>query len=100
MGIIQRLLSHPISGKYQAPGFRIPDRKRKHAPQFCDTIEPKLFIMVDDRLRILSVKDCMPLAEIRPKLLKIVDFSVEDDPNRAILIRHRLMSRSAEIQDA
>jgi len=52
-----------------------------------------LLIPVDDDLRIASGSEDVPICfQLSPELLKIVDFTIEDDPNGFFLVRHGLVA--------
>jgi hypothetical protein len=59
---------------------------------------------MNEHLRIGTRFEAVPLGlKVAPKLLEIVDLAVDDDRNRAVLVRHRLGALlgalSAEVDD-
>jgi hypothetical protein len=65
-----------------------------------NTIRAEVFVKVNDDLGIgVRTKHVAPAFEISPKLVEVVNFSVEDYPTRAIFVEHRLVTAS-QVNDA
>src|SRR5205823_13304470 len=71
----------------------VPDGQSEHAVQMIEHLIAPLLIPVDDDLRIASGSEDVPICfQLSPELLKIVDFTIEDDPNGFFLVRHGLVA--------
>ncbi len=70
----------------------IPDREGEHPAQLLEALRALLLVEVDDDFRVGVGAEPVPLRdERRAKLLEIVNLAVEDDPDRAVLVRERLV---------
>jgi len=58
-----------------------------------ENVRAPLLVTVDDHFRIGTGAELMPLRlQLRPQLLVIVNFAIENDPDLLLRIRHRLMT--------
>src|SRR6202035_2592453 len=72
---------------------RVPDCQAEHSIQSVKYLIAPLFVSVDDYLCIrVGSENVAVTFEFSSDLLEVVDFAVEDHPNRFFLIRHRLMA--------
>src|SRR5438477_12838238 len=97
--VVQRLLTHSIPSYYERISLPIPDRKSKHPAQILDTILAILLIQMNEAFGIGSGIECVAFGEqILSDLLKIIDLTVQYDPDGLIFIVDRLVT-SLEIYD-
>ena len=97
--VIERLLAHPIAGEYQPSASLVPDRERVHAIQGPDEIRTFFFVKMDQAFGIGRRAITVPSRQQTGSYLEfIVELAVIGDPDRAVLIGHRL-GASFEIDD-
>src|SRR5262245_39462725 len=90
----QGLLAHTVARQEPCLLVLIPQRKSKHAPQALNAVLALLFPEVDDDLGIGVRAKAMALVEqFTPQFHEIVNLTVKRDPDRAILVRHRLLPK-------
>ena len=95
----ERLLAHPIAHQNQPVPPGVPDRRREHAVEPASEIEPFLFIEVDQALGVARRAVAMAFGfELFPQLELVVELAVVGDPDRAILVGHRL-SAAGHVDD-
>ena len=97
--IEERLLAGPVTRQKQRPLARIPEREREHPVERLDRLVPALLVEVQDCLGVTLAAEPVPRLELLPQLAEVVDLPVEDEPQRAVLVRQRLVSRLAEVDD-
>ena len=97
---VERLDAEAIAREQQPPPRRVPDREREHAAEALDAVVAPLLVGVDDRFgvgaRAVAVAGRF---ELRPDVGVVVDLAVEDDPDRAVFVRQRLLA-GGQIDDA
>ena len=78
----------------------VPDRQREHSTQQRkQALRPLVLVEVDQYLGIARGPQGVPTRiQPMPEGLEVVDFAVEDDPDRAILVGKRLMA-SLDVDD-
>src|SRR6185312_5053835 len=99
-GVIQRLLAKPVAGQKQATLPTIVNRESEHAvePQR-QFLAPFLPAMDEDLgIRMMRGKAMAAMHQLLTQLPVIVEFAVEDDPDLAVLVPHRLVA-AGEIDD-
>ncbi len=97
----QRLLAGPIARDRQATVALVPDRQREHPVELVDGVGALLLVQVDDRFRVaLRSEPVAARDETRAQILEVVDLAVEDEPDRAVLVGHRLARVRRQIDDA
>src|SRR5438067_5231467 len=90
---IERLDAEAIAHEQQPLLRRVPERERKHAAEPVDALVAPLLVRVDDRFGVRAGLVAMTARfEIAPNLGVVVDLAVEDDPDRLVLVRQRLMA--------
>jgi hypothetical protein len=100
MCVIQRLDAQPIARKQQLLLFLVPDREREHAVQFLHDAVAVFLVLMDDRLGVAPRTILMSLRlEGRTQRRVVVDLAVERNPHAAVLVRHRLLARRADVDD-
>jgi hypothetical protein len=100
LGDVQRLDADAIARQQQPPADAVPQRKREHAAQVVDAVRPVLLIQVQDGLAVgARAVGVAARFQARPVLGMVIDLSVEDEPQAAILVAHRLIARD-EVDDA
>src|ERR1700674_901567 len=98
--IIKWLDAQPIAGDEQALLPRVPNSEGKHAPQMVDAVLSVLFIEVNDGFGVTV--GAIPMAACNQLLAQsqvVVDFTVECDPERTILVAEWLVS-GRKVDDA
>ncbi len=91
---VQRLDPDSVARKQQLTPPTVPQRKRKHAAQVVDTVRAVLLVQVDDDLRVSAgPKAVTPGLQSWPMRGVVVDLAVVDEPDRAVLVGHRLIAR-------
>ena len=99
-GVIERLNSQAIARAEKFSGTLVPDGKCEHPSEVMDTVFAILFIQMQDRFRVTATGITMAsLFQLWAEIGIVVDFTVEDDPDCAVFIRHRLMP-TCDIHDA
>ena len=97
---VERLDAETIPHEVQALPARIPYREREHAAQPVRAADPPLFVGVNDRLGVRSRPVLVTQAlELGPEIAVVVDFAVEDRPDRAVFVRQRLPA-AFQVDDA
>ena len=92
MAIDQRLLAQPIAGQDQLPPLGVPDGQGEHAVEMLEEVRPLVLVEVDDHFGVAVRAEAMAGAFQPPaQLAEVVDFAVEDDPDRAVFVRQRLL---------
>ena len=92
----QRLLAQAIACEQHAPRRQIGNGKREHAIQALRARIAILFVGVNNRFGIGLRPELMPLLDqVVAQLAVVVDLAVEDDPHRAVLVGHRLITAGA-----
>src|SRR5581483_967573 len=77
----------------------VPDNKGKHAAELRDHVLTVFLPGVNDGLGVRSRPETVPAGEqIIAQFGEIVNFTIEDDPYGAVLVRQRLMA-AREIDD-
>src|SRR5205807_10146133 len=96
---VERLDTEAVAAKHEPSLLAVPEREGKHTPELVDQPLSFLLIKVDQNLGITLRSENVPLsAKPGPQIFEVVDFAVEDDPDRAIFIRQRLIA-SGQIDD-
>lgn len=99
-GIEKRLYSDGIAREKKGIATQIQNREREYAVELCDAGRAVLFIQVKDNLRIGAGMEAMTGGlETGAKIFEIVNFAVENEPEGAVLIGHRLATRVGYIND-
>ena len=89
--VVKRLDAHPIPRNKKTSFSSIPNRKGEHPPQPLHAGIPIFLIQVDDDFGVRPGPEGMAFREkFLPQFLEVIDFAVEDDPDRLIFIGHRL----------
>jgi len=70
----------------------IPDRKGEHASQVLYTLSSFVFVQVKDYLGVTIGGKLVVVLQILSQVPVVVDFSVEDYPQRTIVVAHRLVT--------
>src|SRR5215467_1971667 len=97
---MQRFFSQAVPSQKQAPLSAIEQGNAEHPPQFRDTVGSDFLIEMNDDFCIgLRRKQMSPTFELLAQLLEIVDFSVENHRDAAVLIKDGLMA-ACHINDA
>ena len=99
--VAEGLLPQAIARQKELAPGGVPDGEGEHAPERIQAADPAFLVEVEDHLRVgVGAEPVAPSHEVGPEVLEIVDLPVEDDPDRAVLVRHRLVAGGAEIDDA
>lgn len=99
--IVERLFAEAVAGQQQAPPPEVEHRQGEHSAEPIEELLAPLLVSVDERLGV-AVVGFEPVAtggERLAEALVVVDFAVEDDPDRAVLVGHRLVCLLGQIDD-
>src|SRR5262249_3767498 len=104
MGIVERLLSCPVSGDKQSPGIGrcslIINREREHAVETRDRIRTPSPVSRQDNFGVASTaKPFSCSKQFISKFDVVVDLAIEDDNIPSALTLHRLMAKGRKFQD-
>src|SRR5438445_6419546 len=93
-GPVQGLFAETIAREVQTPRLAVDDGESKHAVQsFRQAMTPRLIPMNEYLgVGVARLKDVTELNEFVTQLEVVIDLTVEDDPDRSILIPHRLIT--------
>src|SRR4030095_16055240 len=93
---IEGFTPEPIAGQQQPLPRTIPNREGKHAVQAVDHALAFLLVEMEDGLGVAAGAVAVAARfESRPERGVVVDLAVEDDPDRAVLVAHRLPAAAA-----
>src|SRR5262249_20318531 len=100
IGVIRRLDAEPIACQEELPSACIIERKGKHSVKTRETLRAQILIEMEDHLAVRFRPKPVPSGEqLFAEWLIVVDLTVADQDERAILILERLMA-SSHIDDA
>jgi hypothetical protein len=92
-GVEERLDAEPVAGEQEALAGAVPDGEGEHPLQPLDAALAFLFVEMEDRLRVAAAPVVVAEGlQSRAQRGVVVDLPVEDDPHRAVFVRHRLMA--------
>src|SRR5580658_870567 len=98
--VIEGLDSQAVPRDEQPPRTPIPDRKRKHTAQFLNAFRAILLVKMNDGFRVAMRTEAVAARDQPfPQNLVIVNFAVEDYPDRPVLIADGLVA-SDQVDDA
>ncbi len=98
--VVERLLAEAIPGSVQQALFRIPNGEREHSPEMAHAIAPVLLVQMDNHLRVrVGTKGVPALPQPLPDFPEVVDLTVEDDPDRPVLVGQRCDCLIAEVDN-
>ena len=100
-GEVQRLDADAVTGQEQRAPARVPDADPEHPVQALDDPRAPLLVAVDDHLGVGVVgAEAVPLLDELPAQREVVvDLAVEDDLDRSVLVRHRLVGCRRQVDD-
>ena len=99
--VAQGLLPQAIARQEELAPGGVPDGEGEHAPEELQAADPVFLVEMEDHFRVGAGAEPVAAShQVGPEVLEIVDLPVEDDPDRAVLVRHRLVAGGAEIDDA
>ncbi len=98
--IMERFDSQAVAGQDEAAAFRVPEDDGEHPVEGVDEIRSPFLVKMNDDFGIgLRGQDMAPGEEILADLGEIIDFPVHHDPDRPVLVGHRLVTGD-EVDDA
>ena len=100
--VIQGLDANPVAGEPELAVPTVPQCDGEHPTEPLKACDPPLLVCVDDHFGvgvIGSPEMASRRLEVSPDLGVVVYLTVEDHPDRAVFIRHRLISLLREIDD-
>jgi hypothetical protein len=100
--VIQRLHTDTVANQPQFLPPHIPERDRKHAAKFGNTVDAPGFERMQNDFGIRMVRPpAMPPQRLQftPDLRMVVNLPIERHPEGFIFIGHRLSGRLAQIDD-
>src|SRR5690242_7821423 len=93
LDVVAGLLSHAVACDQQPTAWLVPYRKREHAVQEVEAADAVLFVEVRDRLAVGPGAELVTGGlQTVPQLGEVVDLAVQHQPDRAVLVRERLMA--------
>src|SRR5690606_10583092 len=99
-GVVQRLDAEPIARRERPARDALVDDEREHAVEALDAPLAPFGIRLQNDLGIARRPEAMPeIFQLEPKLLEVVDATVEDDDEIMILVEHRLRRARRQIED-
>ena len=98
--VIERLDAEPIADEEQPALRLVPQREGEHAAEAIDRAVAPLLVRVHDHLGVrVRAEPVAVRLELGADLGEVVDLAVEDDPDRAVLVRQRLIA-GRKVDDA
>jgi hypothetical protein len=98
-GVIKRFFSDPVPGQDETSPGLIPDRQGKHPVEREKTILAFILVEMKNDFSIAVGFEGMMGFEILPKLGKVINLPVIDDPGILFLVGHGLMPGGGKIDD-
>ncbi len=97
---VHRLFAEAVARDDQALARHVPDRHAEHPAQIFHKICAFLFVEMDNRFGIgFRAEVVAGFFEPLAQLLEIINFAVQNYPDRAVFIRHRLVA-AGNVDDA
>ena len=91
--VVDELDAHGIAGEDEPLAPLIPDRQAEHAIQPVKDFCSPLLVAVDNDLRVgTRTEDVSGALEFLAQLREVVDLAIKHDPDRLVLVGHRLMT--------
>ena len=93
---------HAVACEPELARSRVPDCEPEHSAQSLEAVDAPLLERVHDRLRVGVICPepvAAALLELAADLGVVVDLAVEEQPDRPVLVRHRLHRVVGEIDD-
>ncbi len=98
--VVERLDAQPVARAEEALVRLVPDREGKHSAEPANAFIAILFVGMQNRLGIATAVVAVSGAlQLRPQVGMVEDLAVVGDPQRAVLVGHRLGAGS-EVDDA
>ena len=93
VAVDERLFAQPVAAEDQAAVLGVPDGDGEHAVEMREALRPFVFIEVNDAFGVALGAELVPRPfQPPPQVAVVVDLAVEDDPNRFVLVSHRLVA--------
>src|SRR6266508_5574983 len=97
--VIERLDPETVAGEHDSALSRVPEREREHAAQLTHECGAVLLVEVDEHLGVALRRKTMAASfQPGPELAVVVDLSVLNDLDRAVLVPDRLVA-ALEVDD-
>src|SRR5207249_11563074 len=91
--VVERLLAEAVAREQEAAPSSVPQREREHAAQHPNAVLAVVLVQMDDDLRVrVRGYAVSTLDERRLKLLVVVDLTVQNEDDAAILVEDRLVA--------
>ena len=98
--IVQRLDAQPVARDEEALTARVPDGEGKHATQMLYAVGTIFFVKMNDGFRVaVRAVSMTQRLQLFAQSGMIVNFTVENNPGRAVFVAERLVS-GRQINDA
>src|SRR4029077_10602726 len=95
-GVEEGLDADPIAREHDPPRALIENREREHPAKLAHALRAPRLVRPENDLGVGRGLEADPGGlEIAAELPEVVDLTVEDDPDRAVVARHRLGARRA-----
>src|SRR5439155_17365743 len=96
----ERLDAEAVAGEEEPAPAGVPERKGEHSVDGGEQALAFFFIEMDDHLGVgAGAKAMAPRLQPRAQGLEAEELAVVREPDRAVLVRHRLAARGAEVED-
>ena len=97
--VVQRFNTERVTSHQQLLFIQVDNTQREHPVQDVEHGLALLFIQVQNHFGVGRGTKLMRLFQLGAQLLEVVDLAVENDPQRTVLIRHRLPARTGQVDD-
>ncbi len=93
-------LSEVVSREHQCLCFAVPQSEAKHPSQLLHAVRPNVLIEMENDLHVRArFEDVSAPNQLLPQGWGVVNFTVTDEGNRAVLVGHRLVT-GGDVNDA
>ena len=98
---MERFFTDAVPGQEEASLLHVPKGEGEHTPQTIQASCPFFFVKMKDDLGIGPGLEAVPLPfQFSPKLHKVVNLSVKNQPDSLVLISHGLGARRRQVDNA
>ena len=100
--VVERLDTDPVTNKPEAARFCVPQGNGEHAAEFLQTVDAPFLKGMQNHLGVGVIRfpaALPPFFKLAPDLRMVINFTIKDHLQRAILIAHGLSSGIGKIDD-
>ena len=96
----ERLDPEAVAPEEEDVTVDVDDREREHAAEPAEHVAAVLLVEVGKDLGVAAAAEAMaPALEVASQLVMVVELAVEDDDDRSVLVRHRLVAQRRQVDD-